>query len=76
MNSQIRNTRATGIKKTLMLATAAVAFFVGMSVATAETLACRKCRDVMNACLASGTNPQTCYDNNEVCRVRSGCWVD
>ncbi|TXI50881.1 MAG: hypothetical protein E6Q50_02670 [Lysobacter sp.] len=65
-----------GFKKTLILAAATVAFAAGISAAAAETLACRKCREALNACLASGTNPQTCYDNDEVCRVRNRCWVN
>ncbi len=73
MNTRINT---PGFKKTVILATAAAAFLAGISAATAETLACRKCREAYNACLASGTDPQTCYDNDEACRVRNRCWVN
>jgi hypothetical protein len=70
------NVSKVGLPKASLIAFAAfVAFFTGMSVATAETLACQRCRTVYNACLAAGTNGQTCYDNYEVCLVRNRCWV-
>ncbi len=73
MNMRITTVR---FKKTMILATAAVAFLAGISIATAETLACRKCRLAYNTCIASGTDQQTCFFAEEGCRVRSGCWVD
>jgi hypothetical protein len=66
----------TRTKTALIAAVATIAFSIGISVAAAETLACRKCQQAFQACLASGTDWQICYDNDEVCRVRSGCWVD
>lgn len=62
-------------KAGLIAFAAFIAFFAGMSVATAETLACQRCRTAYNACLAAGTNGQTCYDNYEVCLVRNRCLV-
>lgn len=70
------NVSKASLPKAGLIAFAAfAAFFAGMSVATAETLACQRCRAAYNACLAAGTNGQTCYDNYEVCLVRNRCWV-
>lgn len=70
------NASKAGLPNAGLIAFAAfIAFFAGMSVATAETLACQRCRTAYNACLAAGRNGQICYDIYEVCLVRNLCWV-
>jgi hypothetical protein len=63
------------LKLLLLAATAGIAFSVGMSVAVAETLACRKCRIQNDQCIAAGGG-DTCWFNYEACLVRNRCWVE
>ena len=63
------------LKASILAATAVIAFSAGMSVAVAETLACRKCRIQNDQCLASGGG-DACWFNYEACLVRNRCWVE